>query len=188
MAGGDAWYDWLAAAIDTDTDTMRRAKMTDAAGTLDHAAASAIRAAVARDEAYERVISTVSRMLESAQEAALAGTVFPGPYLGDVEDLLDELATAAVAVYLAGVAMDTQRELADSAIERERAELRRERGNAEALGDVPIEGEDELGRWWSRHHNGYRAPEVVAELEAASPTLVRERKRETDFTKDPAPK
>ena len=142
----------------------------------------------ALDEARERVINMVSRMLESAQEAERAGTVFPGPYLGDVEDLLDELALAAVADYLAETAVDVQRELADSATERERAALRRERGSAEALGDVPIEGEDELGRWWSRHHNGYRAPEVVAELEAASPTLVRERKRETDFTKDPAPK
>ena len=45
----------------------------------------------------------------------------------------------------------------------------------------PIEGKDYLGTWYSKHQDGYRAPEVVRALECAELTMPDERKRPEDF-------
>lgn len=46
---------------------------------------------------------------------------------------------------------------------------------------LPITGEDDQGTWYSKHQDGYRAPEVVRELEWRNPTLSAQRLRDEDF-------
>lgn len=45
----------------------------------------------------------------------------------------------------------------------------------------PTGGTDARGAWFSKHSNGFRAPEVVQDMECGDPTLVHERKRAEDF-------
>lgn len=63
------------------------------------------------------VITLAGRMMENARESERAGRIYPGPYLGELEDLLDEHARA-VEARLLGCMRD---ELARRITEREEA-------------------------------------------------------------------
>src|SRR5262245_43339931 len=131
------------------------------------------------EDARNRIVRLVGDMIASAKQAGEAGVLYPGPYLGEVERALDELVTAAVADWLAEALGDAQEELRLGELRWRRRALAVERV---ALGvephEVEVAGEDEHGPWTSRWDNGYRAPEVVRELEWEEPTLPEERLRQ----------
>jgi hypothetical protein len=49
------------------------------------------------------------------------------------------------------------------------------KGEGKIAMPIQIEGDDDRGHWYSKWANGFRAPEVVRELEEENPTLPEER-------------